>query len=75
MAVCTEKVDLLPNDCLVPNPWPIFLHANNIEFRSVGEASKYYNPIFKPQLTRRVIDIADENAPIKKQHAENSTKA
>lgn len=66
MAVCTENIELLPNDCLVPNPWPIFLRANKIEFCSVEEATKYYNPIFKPQLTRRVSDIAGENAPPKK---------
>lgn len=44
-----------------------FLRATKIEFRPVGEVSKY---IFKPQLMRRLIDIAGEHAPLKKRKAE-----
>ena len=56
--------------CSTPNAWVIFLRSVKGDGLTVKEAARYYQHVFKPQLIRKLIAIAGENAPLKKQKAE-----
>lgn len=55
--------------CSAPNAWVVFLRSVKGNALSSKEASKYYQHVFKPQLTRRMIAIAGQDAPLAKQKA------
>lgn len=55
--------------CSTPNAWVIFLRSIKGDGLSLKDASKYYNFVFKPQLTRKMIAIAGADATLAKQKA------
>ncbi|CAN0589054.1 unnamed protein product, partial [Laminaria digitata] len=64
---CYQTMD--KKKCSTPNAWVIFLRSVKGEGLKVKEAARYYQHVFKPQLIRKLIAIAGENAPLKKQKA------
>jgi len=42
-----REVELLPNECLAPHLWLIFLRANKSEFRFVEEAAQVLQTHFQ----------------------------
>lgn len=52
--------------CRTPNPWIVFLRTHKNMFRSIGEASRYYELWFKPDLLNKLIMVAGKNATEKK---------
>ena len=47
-------------NCTAPNPWIIYLRTNKSQFKSIGEYSKHYRTIFRPQLKMKMLTIAGE---------------
>lgn len=44
--------------CLTPNPWIVFLRTHKKEFKSVGEASKYYQKFFKVAVLKKLVGVS-----------------
>lgn len=64
MVVCKGKTKCYQTKnkkkCMKPNPWLIYLRTNKAQFKSIGEYSKHYRTIFRPQLKAKMLTISGD---------------
>lgn len=63
MAVCkgsTKCYQTKKKKCMKPNAWLIFLRANKHNFKTIGQASKKYRDVFRPEMKKKALKIAGE---------------